>query len=234
MTFDLLIRGADVLPGEGPVRRVDVGVAGGLIAAVEPDLSASDAGEIVDGQGLLLCPGFIDAHVHAALEPFRDPTLAPLLAQGVTTAVIHPDGLAPAPVAPEGREARRAYLRALEGPGPDPWPWTTLAEHLQALADVRPAISLVPSIGHSAVRDTVIGSAARAPDADELAAMRRGVREGFDAGARSLSFGLVYVPGRFAETDELVALAEEAARSGRRWCRTPATRPTASSGPSAR
>ena len=85
------------------------------------------------------------------------------------------------------------------------------------------------------MRDTVIGSARRAPDADELAAMRREVREGFEAGARSLSFGLVYVPGRFAATDELVALAEEAARV-RRAARAahPQRGATASSGPSAR
>jgi N-acyl-D-amino-acid deacylase len=212
--FDLLIRGARVVPGDGPAARLDVGVADGRIAAVEPDLSAAEAAEVVHGDGLLLCPGFIDAHVHAALESFRDPTLAPLLAQGVTTAIIHPDGLAPAPVTAGGRAARQQYLRALEGPGPDPWPWTTLAEHLAALAETRPSISLVPSIGHSAVRDTVMGSEARPPDSRQLAAMRREVRAGLDAGARSLSFGLVYVPGCYAATDELIALSTEAARVG--------------------
>ncbi len=214
MAFDLVIRGAQVAPGDGPIQRRDVGISGGLIAAVEADLSGAEAAETVAGEGLLLCPGFIDAHVHAALQPFVDPTLAPLLAQGVTTAVIHPDGLAPAPVTAAAREGRRQYLRALEGPGPDEWPWLTLAEHLDALAATRPAISLVPSIGHSAARDTVMGSVNRAPTADEVRAMRAEVRTGFEAGARSLSFGLVYVPGCFAATDELGALAQEAARFG--------------------
>jgi N-acyl-D-amino-acid deacylase len=214
VTFDLLIRGARVVPGDGPARVLDVAVAGDRIAAVEPDLSAAEAAEIVAADGLLLCPGFIDAHVHAALQPFADPTLAPLLAQGVTTAVIHPDGLAPAPVTEQGKDARRRYLRALEGPGPDPWPWTTLAEHLAALAAAGPAISLVPSIGHSAVRETIMGGVGRAPTRAELTAMRREVAAGFEAGARSLSFGLVYLPGRFADTPELIAVAEEAARVG--------------------
>ena len=57
----------------------------------------------MDGTGLLLCPGFIDMHTHSALVAFDDPYLAPKLAQGFTTEVINPDGLAPAPVAPEGR-----------------------------------------------------------------------------------------------------------------------------------
>ena len=62
MSFDLLIRGAHVVPGDGPAARLDVGVADGRIAAVEPDLSTAEAAEVVHGDGLLLCPGFIDAH----------------------------------------------------------------------------------------------------------------------------------------------------------------------------
>ncbi len=199
----MILRGATVYPGDAPPLAADVVVEDGRIAAVVPVEEVASA--------LILCPGFIDLHAHSALRSFEDPFLTPKLAQGFTTEVINPDGLAPAPVAPERRGDRQAYLAALEGRGPEPWPWTTLAEYLDALDETRPAIDLVPSIGHGAVRDRVLGGGRRAPSAAELEAMRREVREGLEAGARMLSFGLVYLPGAYAETDELVAVAEEAA-----------------------
>jgi N-acyl-D-amino-acid deacylase len=205
-----VIRGATVYPGDGPPRLADVGIADGKIAAVGVELS----GDGVDAEGLWLCPGFIDLHAHSALRSYDDPLLTEVLSQGVTTQVICPDGLGPAPLARERWADRRDYLRALEGAGPDEWPWATLDEYHDALDETRPAISLVPSIGHGAVRDTVIGGDPRPATHDELERMRREVRAGFEAGATNLSFGLVYLPGAHAGTDELVAVAEVAAEFG--------------------
>lgn len=203
-----------MLAGDGPGRLADVAVAGGRIEAVAPSLGAVDAAERVDGSGLLLCPGFIDMHAHSALRTFDDPLQAAKIGQGFTTELIHPDGLAPAPVAPGRQSERQAYLRGLEGGGPAEWPWESLEQYLDALAATRPATSLVPSIGHNVVRDTVLGGDRRAPTAAELARMRDEVRRGLEAGARTLSFGMLYLPGAYAATDELVALAEEAAPFG--------------------
>jgi N-acyl-D-amino-acid deacylase len=214
MTFDVLIKGARVLPGDSPALHTDVGIAGDRIATVEHSLPATNAAEVIDATGLMLCPGFIDMHAHTALESFRDPRLEPKVAQGFTTEVINPDGLAPAPVAEDGRHERQAYLRPLEGPGPERWTWTTFSEYLDGLAETRPAITLVPSIGHNAVRDLVMGGADRRPDREEIRAMREEVRLGFEAGARTLSFGLIYMPGAFSETEELIELADEAATFG--------------------
>lgn len=191
----------------------DVAVRGARIEAVG-DLGAAGAAEVVDGAGSMLCPGFIDLHAHSALASFDDPLLEPKLLQGFTTDVICPDGLAPAPVGPGRQEARREYLRALEGDGPPVWTWTTFDEYLDALEETRPALTLVPSIAHGAVRELVVGGDAVAPDAGQLARMREEVRLGLEAGARMLSFGLVYIPGAYARTDELVAVAEEAAAFG--------------------
>ena len=214
MAFDLLIQGARVLPSEGPARRTAVGISDGRIAAVGPSLPAAAARKVLDATGLMLCPGFVDMHAHSALQPFRDPRLTPKVAQGFTTELINPDGLAPAPVAEDRRDDRRMYLRALEGPGPERWAWTAFPEYLDALSEARPATTLVPSIGHNSVRDLVMGWARRRPTSGELEAMRRQVRLGFEAGARTLSFGLIYMPGAFSETEELVELAKEAARFG--------------------
>jgi N-acyl-D-amino-acid deacylase len=212
VALDLVIRGATVWPGDAQPVRADVGVAGGRVEAVG-DLSAAQA-QVVEGEGLWLCPGFVDMHAHSALASFDDPLLVPKIAQGYTTEVINPDGLAPAPVRPAGRAGRQAYLRPLEGSGPDEWPWSTFAEYLDALDATEPATTLVPSAPHGAVRDVVVGGAAVTATAAQLHEMRREVRLALDAGARTLSFGLVYLPGAHADTEELVAVAEEAARVG--------------------
>jgi N-acyl-D-amino-acid deacylase len=193
----LVFRGADVYPGQGPPFRADVGVSRGRIAAIGERIE----GDVVDAEGLILCPGFVDLHAHSALEPFRDPLLAPKILQGFTTEVICPDGLGPAPV--HDREGRRAYLRALEGDGPPEWTWTTFAEYLDALPPT--SMTLVSSAPHGSIREVC------AADVD---AMRREVRLAFDAGARMLSFGLVYIPGAYADTEELVSVAEIAAELG--------------------
>jgi N-acyl-D-amino-acid deacylase len=211
--LDLLVRGATVFPGDGEPVEADVGVRGGVIEAVGA-LSDAEAVEVVDGTGAMLCPGFIDLHAHSALVSFDDPLLAPKILQGFTTEVINPDGLAPAPVRRAGLEARRAYLRALEGEGPDEWPWESVSEYLDHLDGTRPAPTLVPSIGHGAVREVVLGSEPAVPSLRQLDEMRREVRLGLEAGARMLSFGLVYIPGAYAGTDELVAVAREAALFG--------------------
>ncbi|HEX5913027.1 MAG TPA: amidohydrolase family protein, partial [Rubrobacter sp.] len=170
MSFDLVIKGAQVFPGDGPALRADVGVEDGRISAVESRLPTKTTGEVLDAAGLMLCPGFIDMHAHTALESFRDPRLEPKVAQGFTTELINPDGLAPAPVSEDRLKARRDYLRPLEGPGPERWTWSTFAEYLDALAGTRPAITLVPSIGHNAVRDFVMGGANRQPGSCRAAA----------------------------------------------------------------
>ena len=215
--FDVVIAGARVWPGDAPPFEGDVAVSAGRIVLVTVCYEGAPthaAVELVDGRGLLLCPGFIDLHTHSALVSFEDPFLTPKLAQGFTTEVINPDGLAPAPVAPERWRERQAYLRPLEGSGPDVWPWSTVAEYLDALDASRPALSLVPSVGHGAVRELVLGGGNVHPTPEQLRTMRSEVRLGLEAGARMLSFGLVYLPGAYAATDELVAVAEEAAAVG--------------------
>ena len=212
--FDIVLRDATVAPGDSAPIRADVAVRGGRIAVVGRALPTDGAAEVVDASGMLLCPGFVDVHAHSALEPFRDPRLRPKVAQGFTTEIINPDGLAPAPVAADRRRALAAQLAPIEGVTPDAWTWETVEEYLEALAATRPATSLIASAGHNALREFVAPRRSRPLNASERAAMRAQIALAVEAGARAVSLGLVYPPGMFADADELLAVAEEAARCG--------------------
>ena len=109
MQAELVFRGARLADGDNPVRTADVAVDGGRVTAVADRLPIDGAKEVVDASGLLLCPGFIDLHAHSALRPFRDPLLTAKVAQGFTTELICPDGLAPAPVTPVALPASGAF-----------------------------------------------------------------------------------------------------------------------------
>lgn len=213
MDAELVITGADVVGGAW-MRRADVAVTGDRIVAVAADLPLTSARERIDGSGLLLAPGFVDLHAHSCLRVFDDPLLTPKLAQGFTTELTCPDGLGPAPVRPELVATRRQYLQALEPSTEAPWDWQSQADFLAAVDAARPAANLVACVPHSAVRELAVGHGDRPADARETAQMQELVRAGFEAGARALSFGLIYAPGLYADTAELVALAEVAAAYG--------------------
>ncbi|HSF26251.1 MAG TPA: D-aminoacylase [Actinomycetes bacterium] len=210
MDAELVIEGVDVVDDHG-ARRADVAVSGGVIAAVGPNLPIGSAAERLDGRGRMLCPGFIDLHGHSALRAFDEPLLEPKIAQGFTTELICPDGLGPAPVTPALAPGRRTYLQALEPSTSAPWDWASMDDFLAALEAAGPASSMVTAVPHSAVREVVMGGDDRRPDAGELVAMQELARRCFDAGARAMSFGLIYAPGLYADTAELVAMAEVAA-----------------------
>ena len=210
---DLLLRNATIYPGDAEPRPGDVAIDNGVMVAVGAGLQP-EAARTIDLEGRSLAPGFVDMHAHSALRSFEDPVLTPKLLQGFTTELINPDGMGPAPVTDEGLGDRMTQLALSEGRGPAEWPWRTVGQYLDALDGTRPAITLCPFVPHGAVRDAVLGGARRAPGADELAAMRRQVADGMEAGAWGISYGLVYTPGAYADRDEVVAVATEAGRFG--------------------
>jgi N-acyl-D-amino-acid deacylase len=187
-TFDLLLRNATVLDGSGaPATQADVAVLDGRIVAVG-DLSGAAARETLDLSGLHLAPGFIDTHSHAAGGLVTDglSDARALLAQGVTTVLVNPDGGGPVDLAGQ----RRALLE--HGLG----------------------VNVGQLVPHGGVRRAVLGMADRAPTRPELERMRELVRAGMDAGAFGMSSGPYYAPGSYADTDELAGLAEIVALYG--------------------
>ena len=203
--IDLAIRHVQVLDGSGaPPREADVGVDGGRISAVG---SVGPARRDIDGGGLCLAPGFIDTHAHDDGAFFRHPDMTFKLAQGVTTAVSGNCGFSAAPADPDGDAvaASGGILAGLSGEFSD------LEGYFQAALAHGPAINNLMLVGHNTVRTLVMGMAQRAPSAGELERMRGHVEKALDQGACGFSTGLIYRPGRWSDTDEVVALARPAA-----------------------
>jgi N-acyl-D-amino-acid deacylase len=213
----LLIRNATLIDGSGrPARPADVLVEHGTISAVlNPGSTPAAAGAVLDAAGLTLTPGLIDLHSHSDLAPLSDPFVSCKLAQGITTEVIGQDGMSLAPLSSGQHDDWRRHMRALTGSYPAEWQWHSFAEYLRAFPPT--AANYVPLVGHGTVRFATIGMQRRPPSAAELATMCGHVREALQAGAFGLSGGLVYTPGGYAATDEIIALNHEVARAGGIW-----------------
>jgi N-acyl-D-amino-acid deacylase len=177
-------------------------------------LGRTEARATLDATGKIVCPGFIDAHVHGDLALLVDPFHEPAVRQGVTTYVLGQDGVAFAPGSARTQEYMRRYTAGFNGNFPTPGKaWNTVAEYL-ALFDRNCAINVCTLIPNGNVRMEAMGLDSRRPTPDELKVMRKLVREGMEQGAVGVSSGLDYVPSIYADEDELTALVEEIAPFG--------------------
>jgi N-acyl-D-aspartate/D-glutamate deacylase len=207
-TFELIVRGATVFDGSGAAGvRADVGVRGERIAAVGADLPGAAARE-VDARGLALAPGFIDVHSHDDFAVLLQPEMPFKVLQGVTTDIVGNCGSGVVPFEAGLRRFRRLH------PDANPGPWASLAEYMARVEDAHPALNVAVLVGHGSLRAGAMGLEQRPPSASELDRMRGWLREGLQAGAVGLSTGLVYEPGRYAATEEIIELAREVAPFG--------------------
>lgn len=206
----LLIRDARVVDGDRPsAEPVDVVVEGDRIIRVEARGGSAGVGVVIEGDGRMLLPGFVDAHSHADGLLFDADVQLALLRQGVTTVIVGQDGVSYAPG--DGAYATE-YFAAVNGRHPS-YRGGGVAEILAGYDDTTPlnAGMLVPA---GTVRHEVCGRSTDAASPAELERMRALVADGLADGALGLSTGLDYVPGVFAATDELAALAEPVAAVG--------------------
>ena len=202
--FDLLIRGGHVVNGTGaPWFEADVGIDNDRVATVG-HLGGARARRVIDAQGCVVAPGFIDMHSHSDFNLMVDPRAESKIRQGVTTEVVGQCGISGAPMYPGGMsELRNRYPGSFASSK-----WTTMEEFLAHLEGAGPAVNFVALVGHGNVRRAAMGEEDRPPTPGELSAMKELLREGLRAGAFGMSTGLIYPPGVYSETDELIALAE--------------------------
>ncbi|CNF37221.1 D-Aminoacylase [Mycobacterium tuberculosis] len=212
---DLVLRGGILHDGSGTEpRTADVAIDGDRVVAIGRHVGA--ARRVIDVDGLMVAPGFVDAHAHSDLVPLLpDPRPFKLL-QGVTTEIVGNCGLSFAPLTERALPEARATLGELSG-GVELWAGT-FGDYLDAIEAARPANHMAAMVGHGTLRMSVAGMEPRLP-AGGLEDMIRLADEAFAAGAVGMSSGLIYTPGAYATTDELVALVTVA----HRWDRIYAT-----------
>lgn len=205
--FDVVFRGGTVIDGTGASgREVDVAVRGSTIVEIGPGLTGR---RDIDCADLVVAPGFIDTHSHSDLRVFAEPELPMKLRQGITLEVLGQDGISVAPLRHKDRPDAQRLLAGLLGEFPDEdWRWGSVGDYLRALEDARPALNLAYVVPHGTLRTYVMGPDNRVPTDDELRAMQHELHRAIEEGALGLSTGLIYPPGCYSDTEELVALGE--------------------------
>jgi N-acyl-D-amino-acid deacylase len=167
-----------------------------------------------DIQGNYVAPGFIDIHTHSDLTILIYPQAESAVHQGVTTHLVGNCGMSPTPITEARLDEIKTYWGAPSRAEQLSWEWRSFDNYLNAIVKSGTAINVGTLIGHGAVRIAVMGFEERAPSSIELERMQALTREGMQAGAFGLSTGLVYPPGCFADTQEIVALAKVTAEFG--------------------
>lgn len=212
--LDILIRGAEIVDGTNTPRyQGDVAIEGDRIAHVGA-LAGATARTVIDATARVVAPGFIDMHSHADLSLLVEPEAESLVHQGITTVVTGQCGMSPAPLTREHREDTLRTLSMLIPPGVS-MPWdqiSSFGSFLEYLENAGTAVSVVPLVGQGMIRAAVMGYRADAPTKDETEQMQRLVREAMDDGAHGVSTGLIYPPGSFTGTEELIDVVRPVAK----------------------
>jgi N-acyl-D-amino-acid deacylase len=208
MDFDIIIKGGEIIDGTGKTSRFhgDVGIKNGAISAIGK-LSNVNAPQVIDATGHIVCPGFIDVHIHSenSLLGGRDQMAG--IRQGVTTQLLAPDGFGWAGISTEEALPLWQYTQFAYGEPQIPINWPTIESYLDHFPDRSPA-NVYPQVPHCAVRVKAMGWAPRPATPDELKIMEKETRAWMEAGAGCLCLGLDYQPSANASFDELVALCK--------------------------
>ena len=205
--YDTIIKNARILDGTGaPWFRGDVAIRDGRIAKVGYLQGPENrAVAVKDAEDRYLSPGFIDIHSHSDCSLPDYPLAESRILQGITTEIGGDCGLSVAPVSPdpEKKKLLRDYV------GDMSYDWESTGGYLDMLDKRRPGVNFGTAVGHGTIRLAVMGFEARKADPGELDAMKTLLRRELREGAFCLSSGLIYPPGCYADTDELVELAKD-------------------------
>ncbi|MDK2870609.1 MAG: N-acyl-D-amino-acid deacylase [Pyrococcus sp.] len=205
--FDLVIKDGKVVDGTGnPWFRADIGIKDGKIAKIGK-IDEKTADKVTNAKGLIVTPSFIDMHSHDDLIFFKDLYNKPKLQQGVTTVVTGNCGLSPAPISKDTLEILKAYTGIL---GKDiDFKWSSYGEFLKSLEELGSlGTNVAGLVGHGTLRIAVMGMENRDPTTEEIEEMKKLLGQAMKDGAFGMSTGLIYPPGVYSKTEELIELSK--------------------------
>ena len=210
-TADVRIDGATIIDGTGAAGRSgSVVIDDGQIVSVEEGAAAH---RVIDADGMVIAPGFIDLHTHTDFTLPLHPEARAVIHQGVTTVVTGNCGFSPFPAPPDRLDELRSLTAFLDH-GIDWDRCRTAPEFVAYLEESSPACNVALQIGLGTVRLAAMGFDRRPPSTDEMGRMKQAVEEAFETGVHGVSSGLVYAPGGYAGQQEVVELVSIAAGRG--------------------
>lgn len=216
---DLLIKNGKVFDGTGNSWfKADVYVKGGRIAKIGRSLVA-DANEVVDADGLAVTPGFWDHHTHDdfCLGVTNHPEILECrIRSGVTTVVTGNCGYSPWPYSPDFKEAAVAYNGFLDAGMTNEW--DDLTGYFDYLDKQGVILNIATNVGQGAIRLFAMGFDASSPTAQQMSSMKEQTKKAMEQGAFGMSTGLLYPPGMFSPTEEVIELAKIVAEYGGHYC----------------
>ena len=211
MSHDIVLANGRIVDGCGnPWYRGDIAIRDGKIASIAPP-GTLQGKRIIDVRDHYISPGFIDIHTHSDLTLLVNRRAESAVRQGVTTHVIGNCGMSPAPLNPAHLDDMHIFWDLLLNMPEVTWQWRTFGQYLDTLQQGGLGINIAALAGHGALRLAVMGFEDRTPTPPELEEMKTLLGEAMQAGAFGLSTGLVYPPGCFASTEEIITLCKVAA-----------------------
>lgn len=209
MNFDILIKNARIVDGTNtPWYKADIGIIDDKIEFIGKSTN-NTSNIFIDAQEQFVCPGFIDAHTHFDLGPFtflnfQDHSLKRRLYQGITTQITGCCGCSAAPITKENKDE---WLLDFGINNTDNINWNSFGEYLNELNKQKLGTNYAGYVGHGTIRYNILGYSDKKPNKEELEKMKSILRKSLEEGAIGMSTGLIYPPGVFAETEELIELS---------------------------
>ena len=205
--FDLLIKHGEIIDGSGQNRfRADVGISGEKIRFIG-DSSGKESKEIINANGLIISPGFIDAHTHHDGVLLINPQHASSLRQGVTTEILGQDGLSYAPLSSENYKIQRKYLSGILGMPPENLDMSSIRS-FRSNYHKKVSVNTAYPVSHGALRMESVGFYDKPLEGKELDHAKNLLKDGLEQGAVGLATGMSYHPNAWSTTEELIELCK--------------------------
>jgi len=207
--MNIIIKNGVIVDGSNSSRyKGDIGIHNTMITEIG-DLDERNYDKVIDAEGKIVSPGFIDTHSHSDLYILEDPTVKPKIMQGITTEILGQDGVSMAPLPTEFIGPWRKNIAGLDGDSDNiNWNYKTTDGYLKDIEKKRPCTNVAYLVPHGNVRMEAMGLSNRKPSNEEIEKMKDIVRREIEAGAIGISTGLIYMPCAYSESNEIIEMCK--------------------------